>query len=29
MIEMHVDDHECLQQFTNEKHGKFGGNVIV
>mmetsp|Transcript_27620 Transcript_27620/g.59008 ORF Transcript_27620/g.59008 Transcript_27620/m.59008 type:complete len:743 (+) Transcript_27620:485-2713(+) len=29
MIELHVDDHECLQDYANEKYGKFGGNVSV
>ena len=29
MIEMHVDDHECLQTFASKKYGKFGGNVSV
>ena len=29
MVEFHVDDHECLQKFANEKYGKFGGNVSI
>ena len=29
MVEMHVDNHECLQRLANEKYGKFGGNVSV
>lgn len=29
MIELHVDDHECLQEYANEKYKKFGGNLSV
>ena len=29
MIELHVNDHECLQSYANEKHGRFGGNTSV
>ena len=29
MVEIHVDDHECLQDIANDKYGKFGGNVSV
>jgi hypothetical protein len=29
MIEYHVDDHECLQEYACKKYGKFGGNVSV
>ena len=29
MIEYHVDDHECLQEYACQKYGKFGGNVSV
>ena len=29
MIELHVDDHYCLQKYANEKYGTFGGNTSV
>ena len=29
MVELHVDDHECLQKYANEKYGEFGGNTSV
>ena len=29
MVEIHVDDRECLQDIGNDKYGKFGGNVSV
>jgi hypothetical protein len=29
MLEFHLDDHDCLQDFGVEKYGRFGGNVSV
>ena len=29
MIEFHVDDHPCLQEWSNNKYGNFGGNISV
>ena len=29
MIELDVDNHECLQTYENEKYGRFGGNTSV
>jgi hypothetical protein len=29
MIELQVDEHECLQRYANEKCKEFGGNTSV
>ena len=29
MIKLHVDDHDCLQKYANEKYGTFGGKTRV
>ena len=29
MIEFHVDNHPCLQEWANNKYGNFGGNISV
>jgi hypothetical protein len=29
MLEFHIDNYDCLQDFGMEKFGTFGGNVSI